>query len=316
MQVESSDSDIFMKLSHLKEVLGAITDMMPDRHFIVNETGNILCRFGNTESEQFYEVNNYNPTTVAEFTSAENTKNILATIEKSLQTQSMIVLETSSKIEDVNKLMPNISGPIAEQWFELRIRPLHFKSNDKSLVIISTRNITERKLKEIRLQTLSLTDPLTQLYNRRYATDELTRNWQRFVRYQKDITVLMLDIDFFKKINDTYGHDAGDQVLVTLSHFLKANIRNIDTIARLGGEEFLIIMPDVAVNNVQAACERLIFNISQLKIPLEDKQLNITVSGGLGQFSQRDKNMDTLLKRVDRALYQAKEQGRNRINIA
>lgn len=315
MLTQHDNTDLPSQLDHLKEVLSAITDMMPDRHFIVDENGQILNRFGNVKVEQFYQLKPHEPKSVTELTTPENAKKTMLGIDKCLTTKEVVTFEVSSKLSDIQKVKPDISGPTSTQWFEVRMMPLSFVINEKKTLIISVRNITEKKLAEIQLQELVITDPLTQLHNRRYANDELTRCLQRFLRYKTPITIMMLDIDFFKMINDTYGHDAGDLVLVELGKFLEDNIRKSDTICRLGGEEFLLIMPDVALKYVKPFCQRLLTNIEKFPIPIAGGNLTLTMSGGLTEFTEPDTDIETVLKRADLALYRSKNEGRNRITI-
>ena len=316
MPAENKNEILASQLNINNEILSAITDMMPDRHFILNEEGIILKRYGNIKNEQFYDLASYQPRTLAELTTPKNAQKALLAIKKSIKTQQEVTFEVSIELDELQLIMPNIAGPTTKQWFEIRVMPLSFLLENKKTFISSIRNITERKLAEIKLHELSVTDSLTHLYNRRYATEELSRCFQRLQRYKTPITVLMLDIDFFKTINDSYGHDIGDLVLLELSKFLKDNVRGLDTVARIGGEEFLIIMPDVTINDVQPFCERLLMDIEKLQIPVPDGSLTMTVSGGLSQFKASDKSIEALLKRVDNALYESKHNGKNKITIA
>ena len=316
MTSKSDDTNLLSQLHNLQEVLNVITDMMPDRHFIVNEKGVILSRFGNASSDQFYHLDNDQPQSIAQLTTAENTKKSFSAIKEAIATQNIITFETSSKLSDLKILMPKTQGPNSKQWFEIRVRKLEFLIDNENVLIFSIRNVTDKKLSEIKLNEMAITDPLTKLFNRRYVSDELTRCLQRYLRYKTDISVLILDIDFFKKINDNYGHDIGDIVLIKLSEFLQSNVRSADTIARIGGEEFLIIMPDVALQTTESFCNRLIDKIKTLEILTPSGALPITVSGGLSQFTDQDNNIETLLKRIDVALYCSKNEGRNRITVA
>ena len=316
MPAENKNEILASQLNINNEILSAITDMMPDRHFILNEEGIILKRYGNIKNEQFYDLASYQPRTLAELTTPKNAQKALLAIKESIKTQQVVTFEVSIELDELQLIMPNITGPTTKQWFEIRVMPLSFLLENKKTFISSIRNITERKLAEIKLHELSVTDSLTHLYNRRYATEELSRCFQRLQRYKTPITVLMLDIDFFKTINDSYGHDIGDLVLIELSQFLKDNVRGLDTVARIGGEEFLIIMPDVTINDVQPFCERLLMDIEKLQIPVPDGSLTMTVSGGLSQFKASDKSIEALLKRVDNALYESKHNGKNKITIA
>lgn len=311
--MQDDKMDLTSQLNHLEEVLTTITDMMPDRHYIVTEDGLILNRFGNTQADQFYHMPQ--PKSVKKLTTPENVKEILLNIDQCLLANSITTFELSSTLSELQKIHPDATGPISIQWFEIRMMPLSFFINNRKALIISVRNITEKKLTELKLQELIITDPLTKLYNRRYATEELSRCLQRFLRYKTPVTVMMLDIDFFKTINDTYGHAAGDRVLVELSKFLQDTIRKSDTIARLGGEEFILIMPDVALKDVEPFCQRLIDNIEEFQIPIKDGNISVTMSGGVTEFTESDTDIESILKRADLALYRSKDEGRNKITM-
>lgn len=314
--MEDYYGDLPLQINQLKEILSAITDMMPDRHFIIDQDGVIISRFGNTKVEQFYHIDNYEPRSATELTSPENSKKTMKALKECLATGQIITYEVDGELSELIKVRPNIKGPASKQWFEVRLVPLKFLVENKRTVIVSVRNITDRKQSEIQLQELVVTDALTELFNRRYATEELTRCLKRFLRYKTPITILVLDIDFFKMINDTYGHDVGDLVLVELGKFLKMNVRSVDTLARLGGEEFILIMPDVTLIDVQPFCQRLIKNIANFPIPVEAGVLTLTMSGGLTQFTEGDKTIEGILKRADIALYRSKNEGRNCITSA
>ena len=166
---------------------------------------------------------------------------------------------------------------------------------------------------EIELKELAQTDPLTKLYNRRVMMAELDKARSVFKRYSTPTAVMMLDIDFFKKINDTYGHDVGDLVLVEFSSFLQREFRDLDIIGRVGGEEFLIITPASSAVQVKPAAERLLERVRAIKVKAGDVVVSFTVSGGLSEIEVHDSAIDAVLKRADQALYVAKKSGRDQI---
>lgn len=169
------------------------------------------------------------------------------------------------------------------------------------------------KLRE-RLQEMSVRDPLTGLYNRRYMQETLAREIKRGQRNSTPIGIIMLDIDHFKTVNDTHGHDAGDLVLKTLARFLASNLRGEDVACRYGGEEFVLIMPGLSLTDTGLKAERLRSKIeSTLKVWYLDHTLSITVSIGVAAFPEHAALPDQLIKKVDSALYAAKNSGRNRI---
>jgi diguanylate cyclase (GGDEF)-like protein len=172
------------------------------------------------------------------------------------------------------------------------------------------------KLRE-RLQEMSVRDPLTGLYNRRYMQETLQREIKRAQRNSTPIGIIMLDVDHFKNVNDTHGHDAGDFVLKTLARFLAGNLRGEDVACRYGGEEFVLIMPGLSPKDSWLKAERIRSEIENtLRVPYLDRLLSITVSIGVAAFPDHGVHVDQLMTKVDGALYAAKNNGRNRIGQA
>ena len=190
-----------------------------------------------------------------------------------------------------------------------------FNRPDKlpALIGFST-DVTELfKLKE-EFKKLANTDPLTNLYNRRFFTEQAGKEYQRAKRYSLSTTLISIDIDHFKSINDQYGHPAGDQVLIEVAKQLHANLRQTDILARIGGEEFSILLPEISPQSAIAFAERIREEQSKLTI-IGDWQGEITlsVSIGVSSFLASDETFDDLFSRADKALYQAKNSGRNRV---
>jgi diguanylate cyclase (GGDEF)-like protein len=144
-------------------------------------------------------------------------------------------------------------------------------------------------------------DPLTHAYNRRKLSELLDQEIKRVERNDKPFSMVMLDIDHFKKINDTHGHDVGDYVLKRMTNLIRENIRDIDILSRYGGEEFVIILPE---RNLRKVIESACF----------DKVGQITISAGVSDFMQGD-NRESVFKKADNALYIAKNGGRNRVSV-
>lgn len=165
-------------------------------------------------------------------------------------------------------------------------------------------------------ELLALTDPLTHLPNRRAGLVALERVWQGSLRTGTPCAVLIIDIDHFKTINDDYGHAVGDQVLRQIASILQAEIRSEETIARMGGEEFLLIGANVAIRDVVIAGNRLRRQIEQTEIQTDRGALHITVSVGTAVREAHMSDPDGLVIAADRALYAAKSAGRNRIAVA
>lgn len=184
------------------------------------------------------------------------------------------------------------------------------------------RDITERKQIEHslveankKLEELSIRDSLTNLFNRRYTDKVLEIEFNRAKRYSNSLSCLLIDIDYFKKINDLYGHSFGDKVLVYFSSFLLEMTRSTDIVTRYGGEEFLIILPDVNIHGAMDFAERLRDGIS--KRIIEDKETNISIAAsisvGVSSFGEHTSDKDEIINQADKALYEAKRTGRNKV---
>lgn len=186
-----------------------------------------------------------------------------------------------------------------------------FKKLDKARIIAEQ---TNKKLKEAlnELEVLALTDKLTGAWNRRHFEQVISAEMSRASRHNQPLSLLILDIDYFKSINDRYGHQIGDAVLVQLTHILKQNIRTSDVLTRWGGEEFVILTPFTSVKEATDLAERLRLKIARASFKIVK---NITISLGVAQF-QTAENVSNFLKRADAALYQAKHNGRNMVAVA
>jgi diguanylate cyclase (GGDEF)-like protein len=165
-------------------------------------------------------------------------------------------------------------------------------------------------INKAQLWDMAVTDSLTGLYVRRYFLVKLQEELHRAERYDNILSVVMADLDHFKNINDTYGHDAGDRVLKAIGKFLQQNIRDVDMAARFGGEEFVIMIPEAANDAAHILSERLRKQMSQLKI--EDLP-PITISLGIATYPNDGSDMADLIKKADAAMYAAKMAGRNRV---
>lgn len=177
-------------------------------------------------------------------------------------------------------------------------------------------DITERKQLEEELYQQAHFDYLTGLPNRRSCMEQGEVELLRTQRYDNALSVMMLDIDFFKKINDVYGHQAGDMVLKKLAMTFQAVLRDVDIMGRLGGEEFLVILPETTVEEAAKAAERLRDVVSKTKIFLATGlEIDFTVSIGIAGFVDKKMSFKMLVDQADKALYRAKQTGRNRVCI-
>ena len=181
---------------------------------------------------------------------------------------------------------------------------------------IKKKRYTERLRDNVQASIeMAITDALTSLYNRRYMETHLAALVEQAAQRGKPIAVLILDIDFFKSINDSHGHDAGDDVLREFSLRIRKSIRNIDLACRYGGEEFVIVMPETDIAVAGMVAERIRRRIATEPFPIQQgtKNLEVTISIGIAAISGAGDNAATILKRADQALYRAKRDGRNRV---
>ena len=174
------------------------------------------------------------------------------------------------------------------------------------------RDVTAQKRLESRLIRLADRDPLTDLLNRRRFEDDLQHHLAQAHRSEAASALLWIDIDHFKAINDSLGHRAGDELLVALSDLLQENLREQDLVARIGGDEFIVLLPQTTAARAEMATQKLLRTIENREITVNDQTLQATVSIGIALFPEHGRTAEDLLARVDTAMYQAKRQGRNR----
>lgn len=166
----------------------------------------------------------------------------------------------------------------------------------------------------LELVQLATTDPLTGLYNRRHFFERAEIEFQRAIRQEQSLSFLLMDVDDYKTINDKYGHDVGDAVMLHLANMLPAEVRIFDLIARFGGDEFIIMLVNTQEEQAYEAAERIRNAVAQKPITYDAWKFNIYVSLGIATFKTEDEDLKSVLKRADIALYYAKRHGRNRVH--
>ena len=214
-------------------------------------------------------------------------------------------IESSLDFLDKEYFENNIKG---KSCIKIKDKYWAIKSGDK-YIIDEFEGID--KLKED-LEQNALIDSLTGCMNKKqteYLAEEFLKN---FLRYNNPLSVLMFDIDFFKKVNDTYGHLAGDLVLKEVSNTIKSLVRDSDVCGRFGGEEFIVLAPNTKLNGALKLAKRIRKTIEKKKFEFESQIIKVTISIGITSASKTD-SVFSLIERVDTALYAAKENGRNRV---
>ncbi|MBS4774201.1 MAG: diguanylate cyclase [Proteobacteria bacterium] len=221
-------------------------------------------------------------------------------------------LESEKEVQDFEIL---VKTPTSDTPFWL-LASANVMDYNYDLVLYSAfQDITSRKNRENLLKNQAIRDPLTSLYNRRYFEEEVSRQILALKAKNSPYSVLMLDADFFKKVNDTYGHKTGDKVLIELASTAERALRDNDIVARYGGEEFVVFLPGIKVEDGRGVADRLRQSIGMQTVYSDDNApVKFTVSIGVSSSEISD-NVDMLIKTADEALYKAKQNGRNRVEV-
>lgn len=313
-KIEVKNSELNFKINSIEEQKTVISNQTKN---IKNyeEKLNIQAKLLEEQNKQLNEIQ----------TSIESEKNklsnaILSVKEKEKVVESLINLQKNKQLEfeKTKKDLEILNSQIEEQKNNLLIKE-DIISDQKNIIfalvllsiIIIALGLNGLRLNKL-LKNLSQTDALSGLYNRRFMNKKLEEEIMKYQRYETPFSVLLLDIDYFKKINDTFGHDKGDLVIKKISSLMQKHIRNTDICARWGGEEFLILASNSDLNGAI----KLANNIREL-IENSEFEINtyVTVSIGVSSMNKH-LEQESLLKLVDNALYKAKEKGRNRVEIA
>ena len=278
-----------IKLSPFPIIISRLSD---DKIILAND--NAIKIFGMTEG-------NYNNYNLKDFFADIHNKQLL--LEQ---------LEEHHEVQDFEVL---IKTPRNDTPFWLLTSANIIDYNTDIAIYAAFQDITSRKAREDVLQNQAERDPLTSLYNRRYFETETAKLISKSVANREPYSMLMLDADFFKKVNDTYGHKIGDKVLIALADKTEKALRDCDIVARYGGEEFLVFLPNIHVEQAYKVAERLREAIASIVVLTETgKKVSFTVSIGVTS-SDISADVDTLIKTADEALYKAKQNGRNRVEI-
>jgi len=195
----------------------------------------------------------------------------------------------------------------AEAIIEAKSRELYLKGIELQQAIEAERRARQE------VERLSRTDPLTGLFNRRHLEETLRAEYERARRYNHDLSLAMIDVDHFKRVNDRYGHPAGDRVLAEVADVCRRGIRTTDLAARYGGEEFCLVLPQTGIRAAVVVAERVRALIEELRFESPDGGFQATVSIGVAAVAGRDVGWEPILSEADQALYRAKKTGRNRV---
>jgi len=193
--------------------------------------------------------------------------------------------------------------------------PLRDENNNIKYLFVYVQDVTEVAIYENKLLEMNMRDGLTGIYNRRFLETILKNEFNRHKRYGGVFSIIMFDIDYFKKVNDTYGHQCGDFILKSLSSRASSLIRNIDYLARYGGEEFCCILPETGIQPAINVAERFRTAIFEQENNYDGNLIKVTISLGVAEFRDEIESVNMLIEKADEALYRAKKEGRNKVMI-
>jgi diguanylate cyclase (GGDEF)-like protein len=213
-------------------------------------------------------------------------------------------------VDDVQIEYP-CHSPTEQRWFIMKAKRV---INTDNYIVVTHINITQRKLAELKVQELTVIDPLTGLYNRRKLIETLTREHKDINRYNEPLSLLILDIDHFKIYNDTYGHLQGDKCICAIADCLKNSCRANELVYRFGGEEFIVVLPRANEEQAHQLGHRILQNVRDLQIPHITENGIVTVSiGSATTLPHELKSIEDFIAKADEALYEVKITGRNNI---
>ena len=291
----SKRKELAIKLHEKQILFETLTENLPDGIIVhnmelmeyTNPTFEKLCGFNNRELK------------------SKNIVDIFTTNGKSyiLSLFQKLALNEIKKFNIETKILTKKSK---EVWVRIKTKTLMHGNNFYFLTIVT--DISKEKIENDKLAKLAYFDALTGIYNRRKFDEIFKTETNRVRRYQRTLSALFFDIDHFKRVNDTYGHDVGDEVLIKMSKIIQLNIRDTDYFARWGGEEFILLLPETSVIEANVMAEHIRNTIEK---NIFNKVGSLTISIGLSELKESERNT-TFIKRLDTALYKAKSDGRNR----
>lgn len=295
--------------AEFEEVIQLFFNALPDPIYVINQNGLFMKELGGNSDEITSFPRGMEGKQLSEILPPHIAESYLQAIDKAITNDCLTCIEYDS-------YQPTAKGDLETiQYFQARIFPLKQRKNDLRAVLWVAINKTEQKLLELRLKEQANIDGLTGAYNRRYFSETIKRSNAAFHRDNRPFCILMLDIDLFKSVNDNFGHDGGDKLLVELVNACSKSLRDIDLLARYGGEEFIILLPNTQEQDALSAAERIRTLVEQTSIIHKKQKINATISIGVSKVISDDSSHEEVIKRADIALYQAKNSGRNKVVI-
>jgi two-component system, cell cycle response regulator len=290
-------------LAERESKLRAFVAALPNLSFIMDENGRYLEVMASDTSLLVAPPDELVGRLVEDLMPAKEAAKIVDAIRLTLETGSIQVIEYK---------IPILAG--GECWFEARLACMERNPYGQGKVVMIATEIGERIRLYQEIQRLANEDVLTGCFNRRHFMEKAADEIQRSIRYKKPLSLLMMDIDHFKRFNDGHGHQAGDKLLCSLVTLCQKEMRCQDILGRYGGEEFVVLMPETSAEGALTASERLHDKIEKMVMVTPTGELSVTVSMGVATFERgfdEGRDLDMLVYLADKALYAAKDAGRN-----
>ncbi len=295
-----------------------ILDTLPDHVFILDSNCRFIESFGGTYHSSNFNAKSYTNLHLNDVFSSSKAFELIAHIHEVIRDNKTKVVKYNIALQD-HLLLPiqeleALENP-EESWFEAIIKPIEKYNSGKDLVICSVRDITKTHLLEQRLKYLSETDELTGVLNRRAFLSKFDNCIISHTTNSKTLSCLMIDIDYFKEINDQVGHFSGDQVISHIARICQDCIGDGDFIGRLGGEEFAVILENTSAIQAYKVSERIRQSIQQTTCIVDGIEITTTVSIGVAELNMQRSKAKELLIDADKAMYYSKESGRNQVTL-
>ena len=308
-------------------LLEAVVRAIPEPFFIYDQDGRYVEVLGGQDRSKYHDARALIGKTLYDIFEQRIAERFHAQITRAIETGTAITFEYTLNPADISEY-DGKAGPVGDRWFEAHISPVlegvRYETAGRHLAVWVAFDITDYKRaietqrnQEQRLRQLAMTDSLSNLLNRRSFFDRAQHAIQR-VREGSlpGLYICMLDLDHFKRINDSFGHAVGDIVIQGVAGILRENTREEDTAARVGGEEFALIIGSDDTTRVSRALERIREKIEETTFSIQEVRLGVTVSIGVSRFNTRETDIQVALTRADNALYKAKSLGRNRVEFS
>jgi two-component system, cell cycle response regulator len=300
-------------------LLEAVLDALPELVFLLDRQGRYVAVLGGRDAQRYHDGRSLVGRLLHEVMPAERADGFLARVHEALDADRVITFEYRLSSADIDGIEERPGVP-DELWFEARVAPLAPSDGRADMVVWMLFNITESRLalqrleqQQAVLERLARTDFLTGLLNRRAFFAESVRELAWVHRSGQPAVLITFDLDGFKEINDTWGHAAGDAVLRSVSRLLRSGRRDTDVLARLGGEEFALVVRGTELDGGRELAERLRDELAALRTEHEGKALSVTASFGVTEYRPTDEDPEDALRRADAAMYTAKRRGRDRV---